>query len=102
MVPKWIVRKNYLFNVKQYLYTVIAERIKNDNDWQDMTKKDVIENISKNHEDKHWKYATAIQYTKKYPEALKEYHKKIPMSYNRKRNLITDKNLDLIIYGDKL
>lgn len=102
MVPNWIVRKNYLFNVDRYLYTVIAERIKIDNDWQNMTKEDVIKNMSKNNDDKYWRYATAIEYSKKYPEVLEEYHKKIPMSYNRKKNLMTDKDLDLIIYGDNL
>lgn len=67
-----------------------------------MTKEDVIKNMSKNNDDKYWRYATAIEYSKKYPEVLEEYHKKIPMSYNRKKNLMTDKDLDLIIYGDNL
>ena len=97
MVPKWIVRKNYLFKAHQYLYGVIIERMQAENGWEDMKKIDVLNNMPKNNE--HWEYETVIQYTKQYPDALDEYHKRIPKYYSRAHGIMSDEELDLAIYG---
>lgn len=97
MVPKWIVRKNYLFKAHQYLYGVIVERMQVEKGWEDMKKIDVLKNMPKNNE--HWEYETVIQYTKQHPDALEEYHKRIPKYYNRAHGIMSDEELDLAIYG---
>lgn len=100
MVPKWIVRRNYLFKAHQYLYGVIIERMQIENGWKDMKKVDVLNNMPKDKE--HWEYETVIQYTKENPEALDEYHKRIPKYYNRARGIMSDEELDIAIYGFKI
>lgn len=97
MVPKWIVRKNYLFKAHQFLYGVIVERMQVERGWEDMKKIDVLKNMPKNNE--HWEYETVIQYTKQHPDALEEYHKRIPKYYNRAHGIMSDEELDLAIYG---
>ena len=97
MVPKWIVRKNYLFKTHQYLYGVIIERMQAKNGWEDMKKIDVLNNMPKNNE--HWEYETVIQYTKEHPDALDEYHKRIPKYYSRAHGIMSDEELDMAIYG---
>ena len=34
LVPKWIVRRNYLFKAHQYLYCIIVERMREANGWE--------------------------------------------------------------------
>lgn len=97
MVPKWIVRKNYLFKAHQYLYGVIIERMRAEKGWEDMKKIDILNNMPKN--DEHWEYETVIQYTKQHPDALDEYHKRIPKYYSRAHGIMSDEELDMAIYG---
>lgn len=97
MVPKWIVRKNYLFKAHQYLYGVIIERMQAEKGWHDMKKIDVLNNMTKDNE--HWEYDKVIQYTKEHPDALEEYHKRIPKYYQRAHGIMSDEELDVAIYG---
>ena len=97
MVPKWIVRKSYLFKAHQYLYGVIIERIQAENGWENLKKIDILNNMPKNNE--HWEYEEVIQYTKKHPEALEEYHKRIPKYYSRSHGIMSNEELDKAIYG---
>ena len=97
MVPKWIVRKNYLFKAHQYLCGVIIERMQTEKGWEDMKKTDVLHNMPKYNE--HWEYETVIQYSKEHPDALEEYHKRIPKYYSRAHGIMTDEELDVAIYG---
>lgn len=100
MVPKWIVRKNYLFKAHQYLYGVIIERMQVEKGCEDLKKIDMLNNIPK--VDAHWRYKTVIQYTKKHPDALEEYHKRIPKYYKRAHGIMSDEELDIAIYGCKV
>lgn len=97
MVPKRIVRKNYLFKAHQYLYGVIIERMQVEKGWEDMKKIDVLNNMPRDNE--HWEYETVIEYTKENPDALEEYHKRIPQYYNRAHGMMSDEDLDMAIYG---
>lgn len=98
MVPKNIVRSNYLFKAHQYLYSVIADRIREEKGWEKMSKKDVLDNIPRSKGD-HWEYEEVIAYSIKDPETLTEYHKRIPGFYNRANGMMDDDDLDLAIYG---
>lgn len=100
MVPKYIVRKNYLFRPYQYLYGVIVERMKVEKNWNDMRKVDIIDNLPKAEEN--WIYTEVINYTKKHPDALVEYHLRIPKYYNRANGLMSDDDLDETIYINKI
>ena len=97
LVPKWIVRKNYLFKAHQYLYGVIIERIQVENGWQDLTKYDIWQNMPRRTE--HWEYETVVEYSKDNPHALIEYHNRIPYYYRRAHGQMTDEDLDIAIYG---
>ena len=97
LVPKWIVRKNFLFKAHQYLYSVIIERIKIANGWDDLKKVDIWNNLPRISE--HWEYDTVIAYTREHPEALSEYHNHMPRFYRRARGCMTDADLDLVVYG---
>ncbi len=96
LVPKWIVRKNYLFKAHQYLFGVIIERIKRENNWDDLTKTDIWSNMVRN--SKHWEYDAVIDYTIEHPETLSEYHSKLPKYYNRAHGCMSDEDLDQAIY----
>lgn len=98
MVPKKIVRKNYLFKAHQYLYLVIIERIRNEEGLEDLRKIDIFNNLK--NDDEHWEYKEVINYTKNHPDALEEYHEKIPKSYKRKNGLMSNEDLDRVIYGE--
>lgn len=97
LVPKWIVRKNFLFKAHQYLYSVIVERIRKANGWDDLKKVDIWSNLPRISE--HWEYDTVIAYTREHPEALSEYHDHMPRFYRRARGCMTDTDLDIVVYG---
>jgi len=96
LVPKWIVRKNFLFKAHQYLNVVIIERIRDDNGWQDLKKIDVWNNFPRT--GKHWEYEKVIEYTKEHPDALLEYHRRIQKYYGRANGIMTDDALDKVVY----
>lgn len=97
MVPKWIVRRNYLFKAHQYLYGVIIERMQAEYGLKDLKKVDILCNMPKDSE--HWEYKKVIQYTKQHPDALEEYHNRIPKYYNRAHGIMSDAELDVAVYG---
>lgn len=97
LVPKMWVRKHYLFSTDQYLSRVIVERIRRENGQEDVPKKEIKRRFDKS--DPHWKYKTAIQYTKKNPDALVTYHERMNGYYDRKNGAISDDDLDMATYG---
>ena len=64
---------------------------------KNLKKIDILNNMPKNNE--HWEYEEVIQYTKKHPEALEEYHKRIPKYYSRAHGIMSNEELDKAIYG---
>ncbi|MEM5767330.1 MAG: hypothetical protein AAGU32_03430 [Bacillota bacterium] len=100
LVPKWIVRKNFLFKAHQYLYSVIVERIRKKNGWDDLKKIDIWNTLPRVSE--HWEYDTVIAYTREHPEALSEYHDHMPRFYGRTKGHMTDQDLDSAVYGRRM
>lgn len=102
LVPKNIVRKNYLFGTGQYFTRIIVERIREDggyydNDGKAIPKKDIVKSFRFSGE--HWMYNKVIQYTKEHNDALLEYHKRIPLFYNENGYSMSDEELDEVVYG---
>ncbi len=97
LVPKCFVRKNFLFKAHQYFYGVIIERLRNEQDLQGLKKIDIWNNIPR--PTKHWEYEFVINYTKKHPDALLEYHGRLPKYYARARGCMSDEDLDKRVYN---
>ena len=97
LVPKWWVRKNFLFKAHQYLYGVIIERMKMEPGYENLAKIDVWKNMERDFE--HWEYAKVIEYTQRHPDALSDYHTRIPKYYNRSAGCMDDNDLDQAVYG---
>ena len=97
LVPKWWVRKNFLFKAHQYLYGVIIERMRRESGYDGLAKIDVWKNMERNFE--HWEYAKVIEYTLEHPDALSEYHTRMPNYYNRAAGCMDDDELDKVVYG---
>ena len=96
LVPKWVVRKNYLFSVHQYLYTVLIDRMR-ENGYDGWSKKDIWNNIPHTSED--WEYRYALDKTISDPTLLTMYHERIPKHYKRSYGSMSDDDLDMMIYG---
>ena len=97
LVPKWIVRRNYLFKAHQYLNGVIIERIQKANGWEDLKKVDIWNNLE--HRSYNWEYDYVIDFTKDHPEALSEYHNRLRWYYTRAHGHMSDDELDVTVYG---
>ncbi len=102
LVPKQIVRKNYLFGVNQYFTRIVLERMIDEGGYRDakgkaMPKKEIVK--SKRYSGQHWQYDEAIKYTVENNDALDEYHRKLPGFYMEHGKPMTDEELDYIIYG---
>lgn len=102
LVPKHIVRKNYLFGVNQYFTRIILERIIDeggyrDSDGKSIPKKEILK--SKRFSGDHWLYNEVIQYTITHNDALEEYHTKLPGFYLEYGQPMMDEELDFEIYG---
>lgn len=102
LVPKNVVRKNYLFGVNQYFTRIILERIIDEGGYRDakgksIPKKDIVK--SKRFSGDHWQYDEAIKYTIEHNDALAEYHRKLPGFYLEYGEPLTDEELDFEIYG---
>lgn len=102
LVPKCIVRKNYLFGVNQYFTRIILERIIDEGGYRDadgksIPKKEIVK--SKRFSGEHWQYDEAINYTVENNDALEEYHHKLPGFYMENGKSMTDEELDFVIYG---
>ena len=102
LVPKCIVRKNYLFGVNQYFNRIILERMIDaggyrDADGKSILKKEIVK--GKRYSGEHWQYDEAIKYTKENNDALEEYHYKLPGFYMEHGKAMSDEELDYLIYG---
>ena len=102
LVPKQIVRKNYLFGVNQYFTRIILERMIEEGGYRDaegktIPKKEILK--SKRYSGKHWQYDETIKYTVENNDALDEYHRKLPGFYMEHGKSMTDEELDDVIYG---
>ena len=95
LVPKCILRKNYLFGTGQYFSRIIIERIREEGgymiDGKPIPKKEIIK--SKRHSGKYWQYNEVTSYTQKNNDALDEYH-------SEKYSRLSDSQLDEIIYRE--
>ena len=103
-VPKCIVLKRYLFSTGQYFNKIIVERVREKggymNDGKLLPKNEVMK--AKRYSGNHWLYNEAVSYTKKYNDALNEYHQKLPSFYAKKGCFMEDENLDKLIYGSSI
>lgn len=97
LVPKHWVRSRFLFCVNQYLCGVIVERMRQQPDYDKLSKNDILRIIER--KSKHWAYDYAKEFTKSIPGALFEYHNFMLQRYKEKRNLTSDADLDDIVYG---
>lgn len=100
LVPKWWVRKRFLFKAHQYLYGVIIERIQNEYGYGDLTKRDIWHNLER--DSKHWEYNKVIDFTKENPDALAAYHIRMHRYYNRANGCLDDDDLDMAVYGRRI
>ena len=101
VVPKQIVRKNYLFSTSQYFNRIILDRIREEGGYMDddkpIPKKDVVK--AKRFSGDHWQYDESVSYTRKNNDALEEYHQKLPSFYSENGRSTEDEALDELIYG---
>lgn len=101
LVPKQFVRKGYLFSTSQYLERVIVERIRQAGQGFYETNKPIPKDEylkhHMRHNSEHWKYENAIEYSVAHPDALLEYHDRLPDFYRNARQL-TDDDLDRYVY----
>lgn len=101
LVPKKIVRKNYLFGTTQYLNRIILERVREEENWYDsddkpIPKTEIRKNIQKVNQ--HWEYDYAIKYSMRHSVALEEYHDKMPKYYIENGSSMTDDKLDAELF----
>ena len=99
LVPKWIVRRKYLFRAHQYLMVVIIERLRIEQSKNSSTKKEVWATLERLSD--HWEYEYVKRYTQKHPNALAEYHRRLPSYYCRANGQLSDDDLDYYVYGTK-
>ncbi len=101
VVPKHIVRKNYLFSTSQYFNRIILERIREEGGYMDgdkpIPKKEIVK--AKRFSGEHWQYDESVSYTKKDNVALNEYHHKLPHFYAENGGAMENEELDKLIYG---
>lgn len=103
LVPKEIVRFRYICNVRQFFSRVILERMQNDRAYTNEKgkiqlphKKDIEEEIVK--KGNNWRYEYAVSYSVEHPDALHEYHRRIPEYYSGKS--MSDAELNQRVYGN--
>ena len=104
LVPKNIVRKNYLFSTHQYFTRIILERMREEGhgrvDGKLISKKEIV--AAKRHSSRHWEYDETISYTTKCNDALEEYHKKLPIYYSDREYSMKDSELDEFLYEGRI
>lgn len=96
LVPKWWVRKHFLFKTHQYLSLVILERMRDDPRYRDLSKRIMLQSLER--EIPHWEYEEVTRYTLAHPDALREYHRKLPLHYNKAYGCMSDEALDKAVY----
>ena len=65
--------------------------------YENLAKIDVWKNMERDSE--HWEYAKVIEYTQEHPDALNDYHARMPNYYNRSAGCMDDNDLDRAVYG---
>lgn len=102
LVPKTIVQKRYLYSIDHFFRHVILTRMQQERAFTDSKgktkvppKEEVKTEIVKLSDN--WKYDFITDFTSKAPDALYEYHKRIPEFYDGR--CMTDEELDIAIYG---
>ena len=96
LVPKQWVRPNFLFNAHQYLCCVIIKRLKDTPEYDGLSIKDILSQLSRT--TYHWEYDRAIDETMASPDLLSEYHGRMLSFYKRKGGILTDDDLDRVVY----
>jgi hypothetical protein len=66
----------------------------------DLKKVDIWNNLPRASE--HWEYNIAIDYTCEHPDALSEYHEKLPRFYRRAHGCMSNEELDIAVYGSRI
>ena len=102
LVPKDCVRHDYVYDVDDYLSREILERQKQETSYTDdsgkekfgITKKELKESIPKDRDT--WRLDYSTEYTRKNPDVLAEYHRRISSLYGEKR--LSNEELDDLIY----
>lgn len=97
LVPKWWVRTRFLFKAHQYLCGIIIERMQQEHGYLNLRKHDIWRNMERDSE--HWEYERVIEYTRHNPDALDEYHERMPLYYNRAHGCMSNADLDITVYG---
>lgn len=100
LVPKWIVRNRYLFNINQFFSKIILERYQEnlrDPYGKTPSKKNLTERY-RDPENLHWQYDHALSYIEEHQEALAAYDKRLRFLYSQRT--MSDEKLDSIIYED--
>ena len=105
LVPKAIVHKHYLYGIDHFFRHVILTRMQQERAYTDSKgktkvppKEEVKNEIVKLSDN--WKYDFITDFTANAPDALNEYHRRIPEFYDGR--CMTDEELDLAIYGHKI
>ncbi len=106
LIPKQILRKNYLFSAGNYIRSVIIEYLQKTDKYTDekgepFSKEDIIDDLRGKNPSDHWDYDFAKSRTMENPDYLSEYRKKRGDSYFQSK-LSTDDYLDKQIYGKKI
>ena len=83
----------------QYLMVVIIERLRIEQSKNSSTKKEIWTTLERLSE--HWEYEYIKTYTQKHPDALDEYHRRLPSYYLRTNGQLSDDDLDFHVYGTK-
>ena len=102
LVPKEFVRKKYLFSTSQYLRRIIIERMRNggvgfDADNKPIPKTQFLK-YHVPHDTASWMYDEVLSYTTSHPEALQEYHRKLPDFYSINGTAMKNEDIDAVIY----
>lgn len=103
LVPKNIVRKQYLFSTSQYFSRIVLERMREEGEYTDingkkLSKKEVLR--EKRFSGDHWQYKENIDYSTQHNDVLQEYHEKISGFYLNNGGPMSDEQLDEVVYGD--
>ena len=96
LVPKGWVRKHFLFKTHQYLSLVILEHMRDDPRYRDLSKRIMLQSLER--EIPHWEYEEVTRYTLAHPDALSEYHRRLPLHYNKAYGCMSDEALDKAVY----
>ncbi len=96
LVPKYWVRKRFLFNAHQYLCRVIIERMRGEYGYDGLSKGNIWRNMKC--DKKHWEYDRVVEFTQENPNSLGEYHSRMLRYYEGTKGRMSDADLDEMVY----